>query len=1104
MNTIACPSCGKDVSADFPFCPFCTAPLAAPLPAREERKVVTVLFCDLVGFTQRSEAMDPEDVRALLRGYHEHLRGELERFGGTVEKFIGDAVVAVFGAPVAHEDDPERAVRAALAIRDWAREQEGLELRIAVNTGEALVTLAAAPGEGMVAGDVVNTAARLQAAAPTNGILVGETTYRATRDRIDYREEEPVEAKGKGERVAVWEALEARARVEVERPARAELVGREAELDALRDALERVKRGRKPQLVTLVGVPGIGKSRLVYELFRSIEHGDELVYWRRGRSLPYGEGVSFWALGEIVKAQAGILESDAADVAERKLRDAAEAVLDESEAGWVAQHLAALVGAGADSELAGDRREEAFAAWRRFLEGLAEQRPTVLVFEDLHWADEGLLDFVDHLVDWAAAVRLLVVCTARPELLERRPAWGGGKVNAAAVLLSPLSDDETARLVHELLGRSVLVAELQEPLLERAGGNPLYAEEFVRLLEEERRDVEFPESVQGIIAARLDVVAAAEKRLLQDAAVAGRVFWAGELAAIGGGDGRSVERSLHVLARREFVQREPRSSVAGETQYTFRHALVREVAYGQIPRAERAEKHRRAAEWIESLGRHEDHAEVLAYHYLSALEYARAAGADVDILVDPARRALRDAGDRALALNAYAVATGFYDAALDLFTEDAVQERADLLLTLGRALYAQHDERQFEVLDAARDALLALGESDRAGEADALQAEEWWLRGDGETARKYLERAERLVRERPSSASKGRVLGEVARFHMVEGTRDDAIRVGEAALAIADELGLDELRGSSLVTVGTARANSDLGSASGDLEAALELADRVNLPRVAFRAINNLGVILAQQRGDIVGSNELFEEGMRRAARLGDRAQLGWFHHSIAFNMFWLGRFDDVLQHVDAILADDPRLRGYGERAAHGLRARVRLARGDIAGAIADVERALVLIRRISDFQVVNPELSSAAFVLVSLGRREDASPLVDEVLANVRGARGAGSANTTYVALAEAAVELGRAREFLDITAEARDASPWLRAARTYAAGDLERAVEVLDPLSVPDAAWARLRAAAQLLAEGRRAEADTHLQRALAFWRSVGATRYIGQAETLLAATA
>src|ERR671919_1246889 len=411
LRRVICPSCGQENPEGFRLCGMCGTPLTAPAAAREERKVLTVLFADLVGFTSRAEVMDPEDVRALLAPYWERLRDELEHFGGTVEKFIGDAVVALFGAPVAHEDDPERAVRAALAIRDWAAEQGDLHVRIGVNTGEALVSLGARPaeGEGMASGDVVNTGSRLQSAAPVDGILVDEATYRATATVVEYRDAEPVRAKGKADLIPVWEVVATRTRLGVDIAFRggAELVGREQELRLLREALSRAERQRDPQLVTLVGAPGIGKSRLLFELYRALDDDpDVFVNWRQGRSLPYGEGVSFWALGEMVKAQAGILESDSSDEAEAKLLVAVTTVV----------------------------RDEA----------------------EVHWADDGLLDFVDHLVDWASDVPILVVCTARPELLERRPGWGGGKRSALTVSLSPLSDADIERLLQSLLAeRSV-------------------------------------------------------------------------------------------------------------------------------------------------------------------------------------------------------------------------------------------------------------------------------------------------------------------------------------------------------------------------------------------------------------------------------------------------------------------------------------------------------------------------------------------------------------------------------------------------------------------------------------------------------------------------
>lgn len=363
LFSMRCPSCGWAAEPDHRFCARCGAPLGDRPAKGEERKVVTVVFADLFGFTSRAERLDPEDVHALLKPYYARLRSELERFGGTVEKFIGDAVMAVFGAPTAHEDDPERAVRAALAIRDWLLEQPELQVRIAVNTGEALVALDARPeaGEGMVSGDVINTAARLQATALVNGILVGEAAYRASARVIRYRDAEPVLAKGKRAPLAVWEAIEARSRLgsEVGSVIRTPLVGRDRELRLLTDSLARVGQDRTAQLVTVVGVPGIGKSRLIAELFRAIEHDPtEIIQWRQGRSLPYGDGVTFWVLAEMVKAQAGVLETDAPDQAAAKLRTSIAGVIpDTAEAGWIESHLRPLAGLGAADPGRGDRRQ---------------------------------------------------------------------------------------------------------------------------------------------------------------------------------------------------------------------------------------------------------------------------------------------------------------------------------------------------------------------------------------------------------------------------------------------------------------------------------------------------------------------------------------------------------------------------------------------------------------------------------------------------------------------------------------------------------------------------------------------------------------------------
>jgi class 3 adenylate cyclase/tetratricopeptide (TPR) repeat protein len=1064
--------------------------------ARRERKVVTVLFADLVGFTTQAEQLDPEDVEAILRPYHERLRYELERWGGTVEKFIGDAVMALFGAPVTREDDPERAVRAALSIRDWIAEEGKLQVRIAVNTGEALVNLAARPeaGEGMAAGDVVNTTARLQSAAPVNGILVGETTYRATAESIEFREHDAIEAKGKEQPVAVWEVVGARARfgVDLAPETRTQLVGREREVDLLVGTLARTRQQRSTELVTLIGVPGIGKSRLVGELFQSIERGGELTYWRQGRSLPYDVGVSYWALGEMVKAQAGILETDNDDEVAAKLARAVEHLVDE-DADWVLAHLRPLVGQAADVP---GSQDEAFAAWRRFFEALAEDRPLVLVFEDLQWADEGLLDFVEHLADWVRDVPMLILCTARLELLERRPAWAGGKLNAANVALAPLSTDETAKLIAALSDRPLLEAGAQAELLDRAGGNPLYAEQYVRMLAERGTTVELPESVQGIIAARLDGLPPEEKAALQDAAVLGKVFWLGAL-------GVSEER-LHALQQKEFVQRARRSAVAGETEFAFKHVLVRDVAYGQIPRAERAEKHVRAAEWIESLGRPEDHAEMLAHHYARALELARAAGREVDGLLVRTRAALRDAGEHALTLNALGQAEEYFRHALVL-TEEDDPERSRLLLQYGRVRYLR-ELRGVDELIEAREGLTAAGDRDGAAEASLMLADIAWQGGSRDGMVQELEAARRLVEGGSRSRTQVAVLAEVARYAMLGDDLHEAIELGREALALAAELGLDDLKAHALNTIGVCRG--DLGDRGGfdDLEESIEIASRGNFVSDLLRGHNNRQALYFLY-GDIAKARSAENVTLEMARHYGQQAFVRFVEVGPAVgNRYLAGEWDDALERAEAILAQaEAGARFYSTGAMYCFRGLIRLARGDEEGAASDAERAIELAREIRDPQALHPDMSMATLLLQSSGNEQRADETLSEALAGLRELRRFGFAANDLPSLAWVAVTRGRESELIELVERESFVSPWLSATAAVLSRDFRATAEIFAEMGSPTHdAFYRLRAAEQLVAEGRRAEADEQLRPALAFYRSVGATRYVREGEALLAASA
>jgi class 3 adenylate cyclase len=1077
--TIVCAACGHENADDARFCSGCGAALAPAEPAREERKVVTVLFADLVGFTARAERLDPEEVRALQAPYWRHVRSELERYGGTVEKFIGDAVMALFGAPTAHEDDPERAVRAALAIRDWATEEGGLEVRIGVTTGEALVSLGARPeaGEGMASGDVVNTASRLQAAAPANGVLVDETTFRATRQAIDYEEAQRVEAKGKTDPIPVWEVMQARAVVGVELRPQTQLVGRQHERDLLIDALDRVKREASPQLVTLVGVPGIGKSRLVAELFVEVERAPELIYWRHGRSLPYGEGVAFWAFAEMVKAQAGILHGDPAETTALKLHEAVDQLIGEDDASWVEARLEPLIGLG---DSAADL-EESFAAWRRFVEALAEQRPTVLVFEDLHWADDDLLDFVDHLIDWTGGVPLLVVGTARPELLDRRPGWGGGKRNAFTVSLAPLDDVETAQLISSLLDRPLLPAETQNELLRRAGGNPLYAEQFVRMLSERADSEEVPETVQGIIAARLDALPADDKALLQDASVIGKVFWTGALQAVSGVEERDAEQALHRLERKEFVHRERRSSVAGDREFAFAHLLVRDVAYAQIPRAQRAERHRDAAEWLETLGRTEDRAELLAHHYLAALELAKASGVEMPEVAAKAPQALVDAGDRAHTLSSLTAAARFYAGALELLADgDPSRPDVALKLELTKSFLGDVD---IDRAEWALGELVRRGDADKAAEAEAVLARYHYDRGEGAAAEKHAARAAELVSGLGSSRAKAFVLGEQARRAMLAWDREGT-PIAREALTMAEELGLDELRAELLNTIGTERTFAGDPGGFAELELSLELAKALDRPSPVHRAYNNLAESY-RRAGDFHESSRYLEERRRYAERFPIPSSLAWLDGEIAIEAYFTGDWGEVLAKGNALIAEaEAGTPHYLEGVCRILRSKIRRAAGQDAR--EDSDRAVQQARSIGDPQVLDPALAWKAVLLLDVGETDQASRLADEVL----------ELFPNFYAIVDLAFVLhglGRGDEIASWLSD-YPYRPWRDAATAIGAGDFHGAAEALEPTgNVAEEVYCRLRSGT-----------DADVRRALDFYRSVGATRYIREGEALLAASA
>ena len=1057
------------------------------MPGREERKVVTILFTDLVGSTAMAEGRDPEDVRAILTPYYTRLREQIEQRGGTVEKFIGDAVMAVFGAPVAHEDDPIRAVLAALAIRDSIGDD--LQIRTAVNTGEALVALDANPalGESFVSGDVVNTTARLQSAAPVNGILVGEATWRATRHVIDYLDSQEIDAKGKSQPVPAWEVVCAHSRLgtDVEHGPLTELVGRERELFLLEDALARCRNEETAQLVTLVGVPGIGKSRLVTELMRRLDDSPDLFWWRQGRSLPYGESRSVWALGEIVKAQAGILETDDVETVHGKVDAMLAELLPESEERrWIAANLHALAGLAGSGDESSDLRTEAFAAWRRLFEALAEQRPLVLVFEDLHWADDTLLDFVDHLAEWVSGVPVLIVATARPELLDRRPGWGGGKRNATTLSIPPLSEVETAKLLANVLDRAVLDADTQQSVLRRAEGNPLYAAEYARMLaDHEGDDLPLPETVQGLIAARIDGLPAAEKALLQDASVLGKVFWPGAL------EGSSGDL-LHALERREFIRRDRRSAVAGETQYAFLHLLVRDVAYGQIPRARRMERHRAAAEWLESLAtdRSEDRAEMLAHHYREAFKLAEASGADTEPFRAAACDALIDASERATALSSWTTAGELAAEALRLMhSDDARRPMLQFRLARGKA-FGTGAEIDIPLAEAVRDAFLAQGDREGAADAEAFLAWAVWWKGDGEAARAHAAASLELARDLPASVAKARAYARAARLEGIGGDSQRAIELADQTLAIAEEIDSDELRADALNSRGIAKGKLDDQAGIDDLRRAVELADASNSAQQMATARNNLASNLAGF-GLIDESLAAALEARDIGMRFGSSAAAQWPAMQAVQIKILQG---DVTALADAeILLEEVNPTSQVRNGLITGKGNLLALLGRFSEAEPLIEEALAFARLARDVQAVSPALGAKLTLHVLSGRRDEANAVADEFVATPS------YLEPSFIGdISLQLVELGREAEWLAASPGFRR-TPWAEAGDSAARGDLARAAEAYDEIGARiGAAWARLLAA-------ERGDLS-QLDRARAFFAGLGAAPFLARCDAVLAASA
>jgi class 3 adenylate cyclase/tetratricopeptide (TPR) repeat protein len=922
---LACPSCGAPYDPGDRFCGDCATPLAPdPVPVTAsgspaspavaaphvtaaplaERRLVSVLFADLVGFTPFSEERDAEEVRDTLTRYFELATEVIERYGGTVEKFIGDAVMALWGAPTAREDDAERAVRAGLELVDVVRSlAPGIQARAGVLTGEAAVTVGAT-NQGLVAGDLVNTAARLQSVAAPGALLVGEATMRATSAAIAYEDAGEHVLKGKVAPAAAWRAL----RVVAERGGRGRsdmpeppFVGRDEELRLLKDMIATTGRDRRTRLVSISGPGGIGKSRLAWELEKYADGIDQVIYWHRGRSPAYGEGISFWALGEMVRQRAGLAEGDdAATTRARIAETVATYVSGEEDRRWVEPALLTLL--GLEPPPAGGR-DVLFAAWRIFFERIAEHGTAVLLFEDLHWADSGLLDFTEHVLEWSKGVPLLIVTLTRPELFDRRPDFGSGSRYLTRLPLEPLGDAAMRALLHGFVPG--LPESAATAILARADGIPLYAVETVRSLVADGRlqaeggvyrptgelgELAIPDTLRSLIASRLDALDPQDRSLVADASVLGQSFTLETLASVTGRDPDELDARLRALVRRELFDKsvDPRSPERG--QYRFVQSLIREVAYGTLARRERRARHLAAARFYEGLGE-DELAGLLAAHYVGAYE-ASAEGPEVDAVSIQARLALSGAAERAASLGAHDQAVSYLRQALPI-TPDAADRGAFLLRAASSAdIAGRYDEAEAlagEAMELGRQT----GDPVTVGRGQVLLAEAYISNGRLLDAVAMLEAAIEAYPEDAAPDVRAELLSNLSRALMRTSRLRESIEAADRALDLAEHLGLERViaetfnnKGSSLAYAGRRLEARAL------LQAAVDLARASGHVAAEIRALSNL----AHGLDDVRRSREMFRSAGDLANRVGNRGLSTWALENARIMAYLLAEgWDDAL-----------------------------------------------------------------------------------------------------------------------------------------------------------------------------------------------------------------
>jgi class 3 adenylate cyclase/tetratricopeptide (TPR) repeat protein len=992
-----CPNCDTENPAGAKFCMECGTPFGAAVPAAapapppppppaaaeappEERRKATVLFADLSGYTAVAERMDPEAVKTMVDRALRRLGEEVARYGGRVDKYIGDNVMAVFGAPVAHEDDPERAVRAGLAMQlamDEINERiagttgTNFALRVGINSGEVL---AGSIGGGYtVIGDAVNVASRLQSAARPGSVTIGEITHRLTRDTIEYTELEPLTLKGKAEPVPAWEAV--RIAGQAGRGARptTPLIGRKDESQLLRSLFDRVQREERPHMVTVIGQAGVGKTRLLRELSSEVCVGPDSPSVRLGHCPAYGASLAYWALAEVVRSEFQIVDTDDSELAWSKLVRGTTMALSKADADDTPERVAATLArplgieppdeftepAGINGDSPEQTRGRLFSAVRLLIEGAARERPVVFAIEDIHWADEGMLDLLEYLARWIRGP-VLIICLARDELLDRRPGWGGGRRNATTIALEPLPPGGAKDLVSALVPADVaegLSDEMLSEVAERSGGNPLFAEEMVnRIVEDGSADLQsLPETVHAVLAARLDSLERAERTLVQHASVVGQVFWEGSVAGTVPTNGELMQ-TLGGLQEKDMIVPTAGSRLAGEREFAFKHVLIRDVAYSTLPKTVRARKHAEVGEFIAKRGadRSEGVIAMVADHLARAVAIGTDAGLEHDELVvlrGKALEALEAAGDSTARLYSNQESAAHYVAALNL---DPATKDED----------CEHPEARARIADKLGDMYLRVGKVDKAVEVwerclDYHRGQEdlsrigdlhrkigagLWQKGDREGSITNYQRGIDLLKDGPPSLELVRLYEEAASLYMHTGDNMLAIYASEKALRLAERL--EESGAASRAHGIFGRVFGRIGDserARQNLERSVELA-RESDPSEAVKALLALGFHHEVSEADYPAAIAAYGEGLELAERIGDVPSQVELQGSLGTVSVHRGEWGKAELHTEMVAALVEREGLTGKLCfPHLLRGALRRQNGDLEGAARSLRRAVDL-----------------------------------------------------------------------------------------------------------------------------------------------------------------